>query len=131
MNKMTKDLIINSVLKETDSKLKAAVDLSIDKYTGYEKLKQTFNHNNVRIGASYDVDQGGDDFEGFYAEIEGILTNGLEFSYSHDQKGQGEFKIRTRKRTEFYKTNFNLQKIGSGYAEVLESFLKTILDFNF
>jgi len=109
---------------------KVAVDSSVEKYTGYEKLKQTFNHKGIRIG-SYDVEQDGNDFDGFEVQIDGILSNGLEFSYSHLMTGDGEFKVRTRKKTEFFKEEFNLGEIGTGYADVLEAKLIKILDFNF
>ena len=105
-------------------------DLNHENFTCYEKLKENFNHNGVTIG-SYEVDQEGNDFDGFDVEIEGILSNSIEFSYSHDNKGHGEFKARTRKKSEIYKTYFELSEICNGYSEVLETFLISVLDFNF
>jgi len=125
-------VLINAGRKDLAQKYykKIAVDLDIDKFTGYEKLKQTFNYKGIRIG-SYDVEQDGNDFDGFEVQIDGILSNGLEFSYSHLMTGDGEFKVRTRKKTEFLKEEFNLQEIGAGYSDVLEAKLKKVLDFNF
>jgi hypothetical protein len=109
---------------------KIAIDTSVEKYTGYEKLKSTFNHNGIRI-STYQVEQDGNDFDGFEAEINGTLSNGIKFIYNHDQKGDGNILAITKKGTTFFKKDFDLNDIGGGWFEVLQGFLKSILDFNF
>jgi hypothetical protein len=75
---------------------KIAVDISTDKYTGYEKLKHTFDYKGVKI-EKYDIDQSGDDFEGFDVDLDGTLSNGIKFVYNHDKKGLGNFEAKTKK----------------------------------
>jgi len=103
----------------------------IDKFTGYEKLMKNFRRNEVSI-LSYELDQDGNDFYGFEAEIFGILSNGLRFIWSHDKSGQaGIFEVRTKKGTLVQSSRFNLEDIACGFAEVLEGRLNVILSFDF
>lgn len=101
-----------------------------EKYTQYHNFLSNFICNSVTI-TSYNVNCIGDDFDGFEAEIIGILSNGVNFYFEHDIDGVGTFRICTHKETLIREIKFDLSKIGSGYGFVLNDFLIKTLNFDF
>ena len=104
--------------------------IKAEKYTGYNSEMKKFNHNGVTVGQVY-LNQYGDDFNGFFAKIDGILSNGIKFKWSHNIKGEGIFNAVTKKGTLIFEENINLTEAGMGHGTYLVSYLNSILDFNF
>jgi hypothetical protein len=111
--------------------LKQAEDqFDVEAYTGYESLMKNFNYNDTTI-ERHVVEQDGNDMDGFSVEVSGTMSNGITFAWEHNKKGVGTIKVKTKNGTEILSKKYNLSEIGTGYSEVLQGYLKRVLDFNF
>lgn len=102
----------------------------IEKYTGYEKMINEFNHNGVKV-ASFECETSGNDYDGFDADIKLVLSNGVKIIYTHGRPGKGLFAAKTKKGTDLISKKIDLNSSAIGYAPFLNARLKELLDFNF
>lgn len=102
-----------------------------DAYTKYAIKLKRFNFNNAVKIKEAKGDVWGDDFKGFGAEIEVLLTNGILVKYQHEKNGEGSVSAITSKGTEFFKDTFSLEDLGIGESDVLIMYLNKILKYEF
>ncbi len=101
-----------------------------DAYCGYEKSLKAFYCDNVTVKEAKG-DVWGDDFKGFGAELDVLLSNGILVTWSHDITGKGEIKAVTKKGTSILVEQFDLVEMEQGISEVLIIKLFKIIRFDF
>lgn len=101
-----------------------------DAYCGYEKALKAFSCNNVTVKEARG-DVWGDDFKGFAAELDVLLSNGVLVRWEHKQSGEGKIIATTKNDTLFFEEQFDLTELEQGISQALIIKLFKIIKFEF
>lgn len=97
-------------------------------YTKYEKMLNNFNYNNIKVDQAKG-EVSGDVNDGFNADIEIRLTNGIIISYQHDADG-ATYVAKTKNENIFQEEEFDFSQ-DIEYASTLNELMIKTLNFDF
>lgn len=101
-----------------------------DNYTNYDAILNQFNYKGIKVDQAKG-DVSGNVNDGFSADIEIRLTNGIMITYQHDTEA-GTYVAKTKHDSEIHYEEFDFsQEPGGGYASTLNELMIKTLEFDF